>query len=58
MGNKEEPIPGLLDFMASSALSVLSNSNRSFYDEASVAKYCYDVAKAMLIEREKHAITK
>jgi hypothetical protein len=49
-------IPHVRDFFASSALSVLGNLG--MHNAASVAQYCYLVADAMLIEREKHATTK
>lgn len=59
MGSKDGPIPGLRDFIAVSALSMLSNP---YYDEApnwEIAKFCYGIADAMLIEREKiNATTK
>lgn len=60
----EEPIPGLRDFIAVSALSVLSNSKLSFFqkedqykfswpDQEAVAEFAYRIADAMLKEREK-----
>lgn len=49
----EEPIPGLRDFMASASLSILGNS-KTIATPDGIAKYCYEVADAMLKEREKH----
>lgn len=52
--SKEEPIPGLRDFMAVSALSVLSGTDAEVnHSPESVARYCYKIADAMLIERDK-----
>jgi len=56
MSNKvnEEAIPGLPDFIAVSALSVLSDSKiATAWAPSYVASYCYDIAEAMLAEREK-----
>jgi hypothetical protein len=48
---KSEPIPGLRDFIAVSALSVLSHPQGPSIPEE-VAKYAYRVADAMLKERD------
>ena len=56
--SKDEPIPGLRDFMATSALSYLANHRAMTSNPAFVADYCYKIADAMLIEREKHVTTK
>lgn len=50
--SKEEPIPGLRDFMAVSALSVLAYISHD-PEPANVATYCYQIADAMLLERDK-----
>jgi hypothetical protein len=50
---EQNGIPGVRDFFATSALSVLSNPNVFDWSEKEVASYCYRVADAMLIEREK-----
>ena len=57
-------IPGVRDFFATSALSILSNSkydwskaNKVFTkaaDEKEVAEYCYRIADAMMEERKKN----
>lgn len=50
----EEAIPGLKDFIATSALSILSDWKVStLWTPARIADYCYNVADAMLAEREK-----
>lgn len=57
--SKEEPIPGLRDFIAVSALSVLGNN--IWVEKAThegIAEFCYTIADAMLVEREKNAVTK
>ena len=55
---EETAIANLRDFFATSALSCLSRMDiHSHYDVEGVAKYCYQIADAMLIEREKHATT-
>jgi len=57
MNNKV--IPGLRDFIAISALSCLSNPDYNGMTAAYIARYCYGIADAMLIERENpSAITK
>jgi hypothetical protein len=54
---EQNGIPGVRDFFATSALSVLSNwedlSNLQEVDVNTVAKFCYAVADAMIIERDK-----
>jgi hypothetical protein len=53
-GSKDEPIPGLRDFFASSALSCLAADQYTGYaDPEELAKYCYKVSDAMLKERNK-----
>ena len=52
--NNDEPIPGLRDFMATSALSCLATQKTvNCYTPREVATYCYLIADAMLVEREK-----
>ena len=57
-------VPGIRDFFATSALSVLANNKISFFqkedeykfswpDPVSVAGFAYGIADAMLKEREK-----
>jgi len=59
MASKEEPIPGLRDFIAVSALSMLSNPYYDGVPNWEIAQFCYGLADAMLIEREKiNATTK
>jgi hypothetical protein len=49
----KEAIPGLPDFIAVSALAVLSDSKISAsWTPARIATYCYDIADAILAERE------
>ena len=57
--NEDTAIPGLRDFMAVSALSILSDKDVSMNFTASfIASKCYAIADAMLIEREKNAVSK
>lgn len=50
----EEAIPGLRDFLATSALAVLSNPDHfRIYNVQGTAELCYQIADAMLIERNK-----
>lgn len=50
-------VPGLRDFLAVGALSMLSNDNTTLYRLGSerVAKDCYAIADSMIREREKYA---
>jgi hypothetical protein len=53
--SNDEPIPGLRDFMAVSALSCISSDTfRHNHDPEGIAQYCYDIANAMLKERDKN----
>jgi hypothetical protein len=50
----KEAIPGLPDFIAVSALAILSDWKVStIWSPARIATYCYDIADAMLAERDK-----
>lgn len=53
----DEPIPGLRDFMANSALSMLSNPEvfTRHTSAKTIAKECYEIADAMLEERKREA---
>lgn len=53
----DEPIPGLRDFMANAALSMLSNPDIYTWTvaPADIAKECYEIADAMLEERKREA---
>lgn len=56
---EQQGVPGVRDFFATSALSVLGNDvwiESSSTDE--IATFCYNVADAMMIEREKNAVAK
>lgn len=46
-------IPGVRDFFATSALSVLANAQAYSIKAESVSRYAYEVADAMMVEREK-----
>lgn len=49
----EEAIPGLRDFMANSALSMLSNPTVIYKETPEwIAHYCYRIADAMMKERD------
>jgi len=53
---EQNGIPGVRDFFATSALSVLANNfiiEDETVDKAYIAKYCYEVADAMMVERSK-----
>ena len=51
--SKEEPIPGLRDFFASSAMAMVSSSIVLYQESPEwVAHYCYKLADAMLKERD------
>jgi len=54
---EQNGIPGVRDFFATSALSILSNHNHPYdWDKAVLAEFCYAVADAMLEERKKNAV--
>lgn len=46
-------IPGIRDFFATSALSILSAKGAAWQDTEQMAKYAYQLADAMLTERAK-----
>ena len=56
---EQNGIPGVRDFFATSALSILSNlpvnmqGNYNYPHPETVAKFCYEMADAMLLERDK-----
>lgn len=55
---EQNGIPGVRDFFATSALSALANAAHYHrFDAAGYAKHAYEVADAMLAEREKNAAT-
>ncbi len=56
---EQNGIPGVRDFFATSALSALANAAHYHrFDAAGFAKHAYEVADAMMAEREKNATTK
>ena len=50
-------IPGLRDFFATSALSILAGEHSVLNKHSEIAKYCYDIADAMIKERSKDVST-
>lgn len=55
---EETAIANLRDFFATSALSALANdAHYHRFDAAGYAKHAYEIADAMLAEREKNAAT-
>ena len=51
---KEEPIPGLRDFFASSAMAMVSSSIILYQETPEfIAHKCYQLADAMLKERDE-----
>ena len=52
---EQNGIPGVRDFFATSALSVLARDHFKLNAVEEIAQYCYDVADAMMIERAKNA---
>lgn len=48
-------VPGVRDFFATSALSVLGNNDTADALPCKyIAEYCYEIADAMMEERKKH----
>lgn len=46
-------VPGVRDFFATSALSLLANEKESKWSPQEIAMRCYAIADAMIIERLK-----
>jgi lipoate-protein ligase A len=57
---EQNGIPGVRDFFATSALSYLSNQDIHFYEltPSEIAARSYELADAMIEEREKNAVAK
>ena len=55
--NEDNAIPGLRDFVAVSALAVVSRAD-SPLNPSVVAEYCYQMADAFLVERAKGPLEK
>lgn len=56
---EDQAIPVLRDFLATSALSILSNSKLvPNTDISETAKFCYDNADAMVIARTGSAVVR
>ena len=50
---EQNGIPGVRDFFATSALSILATGNYTGTTADLVAKFAYKIADAMLLERDK-----
>jgi hypothetical protein len=48
--------PGLYDFFATSALSILANSHTAHMTPLIIAQVAYDIAEAMMSERKKRNV--